>query len=322
MKVSILIPTKDRLALLQEAVGSARAQTHGDLEIVVSDDGSSDGTQAWLDEVVASDGRVRLTPRNPTPGLFENMNHLIDHVRGEAFCVLADDDRLHPEFVARLLEPLRRSSDLVASFASFWIIDANGNRLEDESRDDPVRTGRAALPAGVVAEPVLAALRNMMVLGFTLYRTGLIARERFDLTCGGAADIDFGIRIAALGRFVYIPERLADVRLHPQRASALRYRYIAGGKIRALAKHRFKHASWETFRLEMLQGTRVGYAVHMSTIDRIECLKTVTSYIADSRSLPPMRDVASLAAAVTLTCLPRRSANHLVQAAKALRSRR
>src|SRR4051812_39903237 len=83
MKVSILIPTKNRLALLQEAVASARAQTHGDIEILVSDDGSNDGTGAWLEQLTTSDNRVRLAPRNPTPGLFENINHLLDHQRGE-----------------------------------------------------------------------------------------------------------------------------------------------------------------------------------------------------------------------------------------------
>ncbi len=320
MKLSILIPTKDRLTLLKEAISSAREQTHRNIEIVISDDGSSDETRAWLAELTALDSRVRLTPPNPCPGLFENINHLLDHRRGDAFCILADDDRLHPEFAERLLEPMHRWPNAVASFADFWQIDANGRVLPDESRNEAMHTGRADLRSGIVAEPVPAALRNRMVLGLTLYRTSSIDRERFDVACGGAADIDFGVRIASFGSLVYVPLRLGEVRVHPARASALRARYMVSGLIRALSKHHFEERSCEALRLEMLQSARVSYAVLLRNTDRLECLSTILEYFKDARSLSSNRHVLSLAASAAFACLPRTSAAYLLRVVSAMRT--
>ena len=87
MKVSVLIPTLNRVGYLKESLDSARRQTHTDLEILVSDDGSTDGSQNYARSLEAVDARVRLLPPNPRPGLFNNINYLVEHASGDAFCV-------------------------------------------------------------------------------------------------------------------------------------------------------------------------------------------------------------------------------------------
>src|SRR6266545_4303346 len=98
MRVSVLIPSYNRLAFLREAVQSAREQTHSDLEILISDDGSTDGTREYVAELAKSDSRIRLLTGNPKRGIFSNMNYLVSNSAGDAFCVLGDDDRLRPKF--------------------------------------------------------------------------------------------------------------------------------------------------------------------------------------------------------------------------------
>lgn len=321
MKVSILIPTKDRLALLKEALASAQAQTHADLEIVVSDDGSSDGTQAWLREAAAADPRIVIPPRNPQPGLFENINHLLDHKRGDAFGVLADDDRLLPTFVQRLLEPLQHAADVAATFCDCWQISTLGERLEHETLNESTGTGRAKLPPGVVIETAPAVIRNMMVVGLTVYRSNLLERERFDLDCGGAADIDFGLRLIAKGKVVYVSERLGEIRMHPHRASAVRLKYMTRGRIRALEKYRSEVPTWERLRLQILQATRVSYAIQLRQTDRAECLQVIADYMADSRSFVLPVHVPSLLASLAVACLPRPLGTSMISAARSLRRR-
>ena len=103
MLVSIGIPTYNRARTLARAVESALAQTHGELEVVISDNASSDGTEALCRQVAADDPRVRYVrhPRNMGPTA--NFNHLFLACRGDYALMLADDDWLDPDYVARCL---------------------------------------------------------------------------------------------------------------------------------------------------------------------------------------------------------------------------
>src|SRR6267142_309603 len=68
MTVSICIPTYNRAATLAAAIASAQAQSYGDLEILVLDDQSSDGTEALVGEAARADPRVRLVRQRQNVG--------------------------------------------------------------------------------------------------------------------------------------------------------------------------------------------------------------------------------------------------------------
>ena len=72
--VSIVLPTFDRLALLREAVDSVRAQTFGDWELIVVDDGSEDGTAEYLEALAREEPRVRVArlPHSGRPARARN----------------------------------------------------------------------------------------------------------------------------------------------------------------------------------------------------------------------------------------------------------
>ncbi|WP_326533353.1 glycosyltransferase family 2 protein [Pseudorhodoferax sp.] len=103
MLVSIYIPTKNRLALLQRAVASVLAQTHPTLEVIVADDGSTDGTPAWLEQLSAQDPRVRFFHHAQSQGAPAARNRAIRSARGEWVTGLDDDDSFLPERLAQLL---------------------------------------------------------------------------------------------------------------------------------------------------------------------------------------------------------------------------
>lgn len=278
MKVSILIPTLNRLALLRESLESARRQTHEDVEILISDDGSADGTREFVSGVAATDARVRLLPPNPMPGLFSNINHLIQHSRGDACCILADDDRLLPRFVERLLAPLAEDPRVVISFCDHWIVAATGERLVAASDHNSQHYGRANLVAGRVADPLAIALRGTQCIGFSLYRASAFRHELFDLGCAGAADVDYAIRAARTGAFYYVAERLGDYRVHPGTATATRTAFMIDGAIRAYSKHSFEDASHEQLRLGRLRAKYRVKAVYMCTRDRHEWWESIRMY--------------------------------------------
>lgn len=252
MKVSVLIPTFNRRVYLGQALESVLAQTHTDLEILVSDDGSSDGSRELVREVAERDPRVRLLTDNPRPGIFTNMQHLIDHSSGDAFCLLGDDDRLRPEFVAELVAPLVRHPDVVASFCDHDLIDSETRLLREASDYHRKRYGRDVLEEGRVREGRLAAFRQQTCLGFAMFRSSVFCGERFDLDCGHAADVDYMLRAAELGTLYYVKRALGEYRIHPGTATSKRNEAAARACLYALAKHPATTPSEERFRRRMV----------------------------------------------------------------------
>ncbi len=101
--VSVYMPTRNRLALLRNAVASVLAQDYGMLELIVVDDGSSDGSYDWLRQASAQDFRLRLI-RNDTPGGAPRArNQAIRAARGEFVTGLDDDDAFAPGRIAALV---------------------------------------------------------------------------------------------------------------------------------------------------------------------------------------------------------------------------
>jgi len=101
-RLTIVIPTLNRSALVGRAVDSALAQTFPDLEILVSDNGSTDDTPRVLARYQNAP-RVRLLRRDITIPATDHGTLLVDESRGELFLGLSDDDWLEPDFAAKVV---------------------------------------------------------------------------------------------------------------------------------------------------------------------------------------------------------------------------
>ena len=300
MRISILIPTRDRLDYLRLSLASARGQRWPDLEILVSDDGSSDGTRDFVRAVSRDDTRVRLLTDNPSPGVFTNVQFLVDHASGDAFTVLGDDDLLDEDFCALLAEPMQREHSVILTFTDHRVIDAAGRHIEKASAWSSARYGRAGLPEGRVQQPLELALRNGIWLGFTLYRRSTFATERFDPHCGTAADWDYAIRAAQLGDIWFVPGRHGSYRDHGSTASRRGLRDAAGLAMKVLQKHRFEAAAAESLRQKLLGDASKRYAFRAAPHDRGAALGALELY----RSLGGRRLDPHYALSALMTRLP------------------
>jgi glycosyltransferase involved in cell wall biosynthesis len=106
-RVTIGIPTINRSRLALRAIGSALAQSYADIEVIVSDDGSTDDTVQRVREL--QDRRVVLFEQPTRLGLVGNFNFCLHHASGEFFLLLGDDDVLMPDAIARLVAPFLES---------------------------------------------------------------------------------------------------------------------------------------------------------------------------------------------------------------------
>lgn len=102
-RLTIVIPTLNRATLVVRAIDSAMAQTFQDIEIIVSNNGSTDNTSTVLERYIGAP-RVRILQREQTISANEHGRYLVEQARGEFFLGLSDDDWIEPDMVARVIE--------------------------------------------------------------------------------------------------------------------------------------------------------------------------------------------------------------------------
>jgi glycosyltransferase involved in cell wall biosynthesis len=128
-RVTVVLPTRNRRDRVERALASVDAQDFRDVEIVVVDDGSTDGTVDWL--------RARRPDVHVLAGAHAGAaaarNRGVAHARGELVAFLDDDDRWQPEYLAAQVASLDSSPGAAASYAGVVEIDAAGRRRRPAS---------------------------------------------------------------------------------------------------------------------------------------------------------------------------------------------
>ena len=201
--VSVVIPTRNRERLIAAAVANALAQREVDLEVVVVDDASTDGTATVLREL--NDPRVRVVTR-PTQGrLAAARNSGIEAAQGEWIALLDDDDVWSPDKLVRQVR-VAREGDAGFAYSGAITVDQNLH---------PLHLWRLPEPDHLLAE--LLAL-NVLPAGASnvLVRTDLLRRlGGFDVSLSHTADWDMWIRMANAVAGAVVTEIQVAYRIHP-----------------------------------------------------------------------------------------------------------
>ncbi|HLK88489.1 MAG TPA: glycosyltransferase family 2 protein [Polyangia bacterium] len=176
--VSIGIPTFNRVRGLRRALASVQAQDYRDLEIVISDNASTDETEAVCREQSESDRRIRYIRLPSNRGATANFRHTLESARGELFMWLADDDWLDPSYVSRCAAILKSHPDhsLVAGADRYY---ENGQPTFDGTR--------LTLEQDSGSERLVSYFRQVIRNGtfYGLMRRELLARVPFRHVLGG-----------------------------------------------------------------------------------------------------------------------------------------
>jgi glycosyltransferase involved in cell wall biosynthesis len=147
--VSIGVPTYNRAATLERAVASALMQTHRQLEVVVSDNASTDGTEELCRRWAEREPRLRYLRRSQNVGPTANFNGVLAACGGDFVLLLADDDWLDPDYVERCLaELLARPDHALVCGRAVYVRDgreAGAGVATDLLEDDPAARVRRYL---------------------------------------------------------------------------------------------------------------------------------------------------------------------------------
>jgi len=199
-RVSVVIPAYNRARLIRQAILSVLAQTFTDFELIVVDDGSTDGTGA---EVASfQDPRVRLVTLAKRSGQSGARNAGIAESRGEWIAFLDSDDEWLPEKLARQMARVDQGpADYGAVYCACY---------RQHAGEAPELRPKGELPEGDLFDALLRGKKAPTPSVYVVKRAALIAAKGFDERMIAASDIDMWLRLArASCLFAAVQEPLA-----------------------------------------------------------------------------------------------------------------
>jgi GT2 family glycosyltransferase len=203
MSISVIIPTRNRLAFLREAVASVQVQGYRNWEAIIIDDASTDGTWEWLASL--GDPRIQSFRMEERRERSAARNLGLRAAQGERVLFLDDDDRLEAHALLLLSSALDQHPDAIA---------AVGGRLYFDDRG-PRRKFR------LVRWPVKRVFWPDVLLGFSpvpgeglIQKAAIVSVGSWNENLSVAEDHDLWLRLARAGRVVITSAIVLHLRMH------------------------------------------------------------------------------------------------------------
>ena len=208
-RVSAFVPAYNAARWIGRAIESLLTQTYRDIEIILVDDGSADGTAGIMYAAAACDERVRVAVREHQ-GTSAASNHAVGMARGEYIARLDADDIALPDRLARQVAWLDEHPTVAVLGGAMMLIDA-GELKQRVLRyvTAPAEVAKAVLSYSPIAHPT-AMMRRSIFQDVGGYRSS------FD----SAEDYDLWLRVSERADLANLAEVLVYYRGHPDQVSA------------------------------------------------------------------------------------------------------
>ena len=206
--ISVIVPIYNVERYLEKCIDSILAQTYPELEIILCDDGSTDGGGAVCDRYAAQDDRIRVIHK-PNGGLSDARNAGIEIARGSWYVFIDSDDYVGPDYLRELLDAEKEASAggkkvlVISDYQPF-------SEAGPEQRAFPEKMTMDLVPGGTDAQQFRDLVFEFRVFPpyCKLYRGDIVRGQglRFDTTIRTAEDFDFNRRyLEFVDRICYVP---------------------------------------------------------------------------------------------------------------------
>jgi len=242
LSVSVVIPTHNRASTVVRALRSVLAQSYAPLEIIVSDDGSTDGTQEILAQEFGAelaDGRVRVVGR-PHGGVSAARNAGLAVARGDVVAYLDSDNEWEPDYLLIMIDALGRHPEAATAYAGLRVLGAPRGDFTRLAAFD-----RATLLYG-----------NFIDMNVFVHRRWVAEQLGvFDEELARLVDWDLIVRYTRLYPPVLVPYVLATYHTGAAGETISSREPLEKNRPRVLAKHR-RELAWRG-----LEAVRIGYVL-------------------------------------------------------------
>jgi len=201
--VSILIPTYNSVDFVEDTVRSIMNQTYTNIEIVIVDDASTDGTMKILEKLSKEDKRIKLLQNKKNLGITDNMNNGIHKCNGKYIAILDGDDWAYPYRIEEQVKLMEKDEEVVLCAGYMDICDENLNVKTTRTyplKDKEIR--RAMVKYDPISHP------SSMWRKDALLKTDLYSKN-FPI----CRDYDLIVRISKFGKYENVPKSLIKYRV-------------------------------------------------------------------------------------------------------------
>lgn len=281
--ISIGMPVYNGALFLQHALDSICSQTFADIELIISDNASTDDTESICRDYARKDQRIRYERLSENQGSVKNFNRLVALARGKYFKWAAADDICLPTFLESTLGVMESDPEVVWTHSQFGKIDLHGAVL---SADNPIAEGLAhSTAAGHPRDNHASAERHRRYRGVLLGTSwcadifGLIRKSVLDraipmAVCFGSEKVLIG-ELALRGVYREVPQTLFYQRVHADAAGHHASRQGQGQVIAPSAKRKSTSP-----RIALLRGHLKSIQnVTMTRGERARCVGVVGEYV-------------------------------------------
>ena len=228
-KVSIVIPTHNRAAILRRAIVSVLDQTFKDFEVVIADDASVDGTCETVQSI--GDRRIKYVRHSDNRGVSAARNSAIANAAGEYIAFLDDDDEWLPDKLRHQIDHIDTLGRNVGAIScGNYEVETSTNRVLAEIR--PSLKGE--IFENLLTQGFFSRTSTVLVRASCFQRVGV-----FDTAFRYGEDFDMWLRIAREYAFDYVAKPLVRVYLQPSGLTQNYEAIIAGAEAELKKYHEF-----------------------------------------------------------------------------------
>jgi glycosyltransferase involved in cell wall biosynthesis len=141
--VTIGVPVYNEAKFIAESLENMLGQSYRNLEVLIADNGSTDGTDDIYKRYAAQDSRIRVIRHPQNIGQNANFNLLPREARGTYFCWASAHDLLEKTFVEDCVKALEARPDAVLAYPRTVYLDEHGNKTGEKHRDFDIRSMKA-----------------------------------------------------------------------------------------------------------------------------------------------------------------------------------
>jgi alpha-1,3-rhamnosyltransferase len=208
-RVSVVVPSYNHVPFVELTLRSIFRQTFAPAELLVIDDGSTDGSAKIIEPVLHDCPFPCELVARENRGLCATLNEGFARTRGEYFAYLGSDDLWLPDFLKARVRLLESRSDAVLAYGHAYFVDEE-NRIVDSTAD------WARYADGNVREMLLQTTAPMSPT--VVYRRGALEQQRWNEE-SKLEDYDLYLRLSTEGPFAFDPQVLSAWRRHSSNVS-------------------------------------------------------------------------------------------------------
>jgi len=217
--VSIGIPVYNGEKILSLVIESLLKQTYQNIELIISDNCSTDSTEIICRQFVQQDARVKYFKQHSNIGMFPNFNFVFQKSIGSYFMWAAADDKWDCSFIEKAVEVLESNQACTSVFSHFEIFDINTSICIEVVTP----SSNSSELANIRLRRVIEELHPNLIYG--LHRKDLLKDNYFETI--DWSDLLFIARLASKGKFFIIPQTLYYLGINGSK----RIPYSATGKL-------------------------------------------------------------------------------------------